>query len=86
MEKQCLSSKIIVSRQLLELSSHSTFVSSRFVLFPLFFFEMSPWTYEAEAALLRTWRKSEAFSEKKMISRKDQLFEWVIIQLEPVDL
>ena len=52
----------------------------------LFLFEMSPWTYEAEAVLLRTWRKSEAFSEKNMMSRKDQLFEWVIGQLEPVDL
>ena len=44
---------------------------------------MSPWTYEAEAALLRTWRKSEAFSEKKMMSKKGQ-HEWVITQLEPV--
>ena len=52
----------------------------------LFFSEMSPWAYEADAALLRTWRKSEAFSEKKIKSRKDQLSEWVIGQLEAVDL
>ena len=36
--------------------------------------------------IIITWRKSEAFSEKKIMSRKDQLFEWVIGQLEPVDL
>ena len=32
---------------------------------------MSLWTYEAEAALLQTWRNNEAFSEKKMMLKKD---------------